>query len=200
MRFAAGVTLVVCILARASAARAADAEQPSETVERHGSAFVDPLGLVMFGPRVGVEAGGDHLAGAVYARWFDGALLSRSLFLGDGDSFGFSWGVGARGRYYPTSGQAGLHLGAGVEYLRTRVETKAALIAAISSYAVPYAEAGWRLAFGRFYGDAAAALGYAARLSSRVEDLPGGHSASTYAVSDKSSIYGSLLLELGFFF
>jgi hypothetical protein len=172
----------------------------SAAPEHRGSAFVDPLGFLMFGPRVGVEAGGEHVTGALYGRWFDGGLLSHSLFLKSGDDFGFSWGAGARGRYYFGEGLAGVHVGAGAEYLRTRIETPSVRIATTSGYFVPYAEAGYRLPLGRFYGGAAAALGYAARLSGRVDNLPGGTAASSYEASNQSSYYAAGSLELGFYF
>jgi len=187
-------------------ARADETEAPaagagsSQAAVRHGSAFIDPLGFLMFGPRVGVEAGTPHITGGVYGRWFSPGLLGRSLFLEEGDSFAFSYGVGARGRYYLGEGQRGFHLGAGGEYLRTRVENAAARIATVSGYVVPYAEAGYRLAFDRFYAGASAVLGYAAKLSSQVENLPGGNNAGSYAGNDESSVYGSAALELGVFF
>ena len=168
--------------------------------ERHGSAYVDPLGFLMFGPRVGVDAGGEHLTGGVYGRWFSPGLLGRSLFLKDGDTFAFSYGVGARGRYYFGTGHGGFHLGGGAEYLRTRVERTSALVATTSAYAVPYAEVGYRFAFDRFYAGAMALVGYAALLSSRVDNLPGGNNASSYSAVDESSVYGSAGLELGVFF
>jgi hypothetical protein len=170
------------------------------TPERHGSAYVDPLGFLMFGPRVGVDAGGARLTGGVYGRWFDPGLLGRSLFLKDGDSFAFSYGVGARARYYLAEGHAGFHLGAGAEYLHTRIENNAALVVTTSRYFVPYAEAGYRLTFDRFYGGATVALGYAARLSGQVDNLPGGSNAGSYQASNESSVYGSAGLELGVLF
>jgi hypothetical protein len=188
--------------------RAAADEAPPPTANaegsaspaHHGSAFVDPLGFLMFGPRVGVDAGGAHLTGGVYGRWFDPGLLGRSLFLKDGDSFAFSYGVGARGRYYIREGHAGLHVGAGAEYLRTRIENTAALVVTTSGYFVPYAEVGYRFAFDRFYAGATAALGYAARLSGQVDNLPGGNNAGSYQANNESSVYGSVGLELGVFF
>jgi hypothetical protein len=170
------------------------------TPDRHGSAFIDPLGFLMFGPRVGVEAGGARLTGGVYGRWFDAGLLGRSLFLNDGDSFDFSWGAGARGRYYLGDGHSGVHVGAGAEYLHTRIENARDQIVTTSGYFVPYGEAGYRLAFSSFFAGATVALGYAAKLSGKVENLPGGSSAAGYAAVDQSSIYGSAGLELGVFF
>jgi hypothetical protein len=202
---AAAVALATVVGLLADGARA-DEEAPSAgvaarpTAQRSGSVFVDPLGFLLFGPRVGVEAGGDRLAGAIYGRWFDGGLLSHSLFLNDGDAFAFSWGAGVRGRYYLSEGQAGLHLGAGAEYIRSRVENQAALVATNASYLVGYAEAGYRFALGRFYAGAAAALGYAARVSGEVVDLPGGNAASSYEASNRSSVYGTGSLELGLYF
>jgi hypothetical protein len=168
--------------------------------QRSGSAFVDPLGFLMFGPRVGVEAGGNRLTGALYGRWFNGGLLSHSLFLQNGDDFAFSWGAGVRARYYFSDGQTGIHAGAGAEYIRSRIETASALIATNSAYLVGYAEGGYRFAFGRFYADLAVALGYAARLSAEVENLPGGTAASSYEPTNKSSLYGTGSLELGLYF
>jgi hypothetical protein len=43
-------------------------------------------------------------------------------------------------------------------------------------------------------------LGYAARLSGKVDNLPGGNNASSYAATNESSVYGSVGLELGVFF
>jgi len=65
---------------------------------------------------------------------------------------------------------------------------------------VPYAEVGYRFAFGRVYGDASAGLGYAAQLSGTVENLPRGNAAQGYVASDESSVYGTASLELGLFF
>ena len=201
-------TLLCSILALAAATQAARADETaptagtenSQATQRHGSVFVDPLGFLMFGPRVGVEAGTPHITGGLYGRWFSPGLLGRSLFLNDGQSFAFSYGIGARGRYYLGEGQRGFHLGAGGEYLRVRVEDPPARVAAISGYVVPYAEAGYRFAFERFYAGASAVLGYAAKVSGTVENLPGGNNAGSYEAADKSSVYGSAALELGMFF
>src|SRR5882672_7538415 len=61
---------VVCLLSVTGTA-AADTPPPeatapaeaaaSEAVAHHGSAFVDPLGFALFGPRVGVEVGTGQL-------------------------------------------------------------------------------------------------------------------------------------------
>ena len=167
---------------------------------RRGSVLIDPLGFVMFGPRIGVETGGAHLTGGVYGRWFDAGLLGRSLFLNDGDSFAFSYGIGARGRYYFGESQSGLHVGAGAEYLRSRVENQAALVVTTSGYVIPYGEIGYRYPFGSFFAGASAVLGYAALLSGRVDNLPGGNNAGAYAANNESSVYGSAALEAGVYF
>jgi len=201
-----GLSFLAFGLAAAPRTASADDAPPAASVqsgatpERHGSAYVDPLGFLMFGPRIGVDAGGAHLTGGVYGRWFDPGLLGRSLFLTDGDKFAFSYGVGARGRYYLGDGHSGLHVGAGVEYLRTRVENDSTRVATTQQYLVPQAEIGYRLAFERFYAGATAALGYAARLSGRVDNLPGGTGAGSYEAKNESSPYGSAGLELGVFF
>jgi hypothetical protein len=64
----------------------------------------------------------------------------------------------------------------------------------------PAAEGGYRFELGRFYADAGAALGYAFKVSGRVDDLPGGNMASTFAAENKSAVYGQLSLELGVYF
>src|SRR4051812_936165 len=53
--------------------------------ERHGSAFVDPLGFLLFGPRLGVELGAGQVSGGIYGRWFNPGVLAHTLFLGAGD-------------------------------------------------------------------------------------------------------------------
>lgn len=167
---------------------------------RHGSAFVDPLGFALFGPRLGVEAGGGHVSGALHARWFNAGLLAHSLFAKGDNEFAFSYGVGLRGRYYLSEGLAGVHLGLAAEYLHSRTENAPALVATVSGYVVPYAEVGYRLALGPVYADASAGVGYAFQASSNVENLPGGSSAQNYVATDESSLYGTASLELGLFF
>lgn len=191
-------TALILLAALVRPAHGAPTDGPPS--ERHGSAFVDPLGFVMFGPRVGVEIGGAHFTGGVYGRWFDAGLLGRSLFVSEGDSFAFSYGVGARGRYYLGESQSGLHLGAGAEYLRTRVENPTALVGTTSGYVVPYGEIGYRYPFRSFFAGASAMLGYAARLSGTVDNLPGGNNAGSYTASNESSVYGSAALEMGVYF
>jgi hypothetical protein len=199
--FAPLISVTSVAFADEAAPTAGAAPDPtSERSEHHGSAYVDALGFLMFGPRIGVDAGSARLTGGVYGRWFDPGLLGRSLFLKTGDSFAFSYGVGARGRFYFAPGHGGFHLGAGAEYLRTRIENAAALVVTTSGYFIPYAEAGYRFAFQRFYAGVSAALGYAARLSGRVDNLPGGNSAGSYQATNESSVYGTAGLELGVFF
>src|SRR4051794_38765631 len=92
--------IIATTVARADGPTPAALAESGAVPEHHGSAYVDPVGFLMFGPRVGADAGGAQLTGGVYGRWFDPGLLGRSLFLKDGDRFAFSYGVGARGRYY----------------------------------------------------------------------------------------------------
>jgi hypothetical protein len=202
--FAACLSVAPAAVAQSSAPEAAPerAAEPAstESAARHGSAFVDPLGFALFGPRLGVEAGGGHFSGALHARWFNAGLLSHSLFAKGDDQLTFSYGVGLRARYYIPEGLAGLHLGAAAEYLHSRNENPSALVAATSSYFVPYAEIGYRVDLGRVYADASAGVGYALRTSGTVENLPGGSSANAYVASDESSVYGTASLELGVFF
>jgi len=195
-------TLVVIAGSGGNAAAAGSEPEAAAAASQthHGSLFADPLGLALFGPRLGVELGGSRLSVAAYARWFNVGLLAHSLFLNAGDEFAFSYGAGLRARYYLADGLAGPHLGLAAEYLHTRIDNSGELVSTQSSYLVPYLEAGYRLPFGAFYGDASAGLGYAARLSGRVEDLPGGKSASQFAAQDQSSAYATASLDLGLYF
>jgi hypothetical protein len=168
-----------------------------------GSAFIDPLGFLLFGPTLGVEAGTGHLTGTVYGRWFSGGLLARQFFLNhsEGDSFGFSYGLGVRGRYYVFGGMAGPHVGLSLEYLSTRVEDPLHLVATNSRYLVPAVEGGYRFPFfHRFYVGGAAEVGYAVRVGSNVENLPGGNEASLFQPSNESRVYASASLDLGVYF
>jgi hypothetical protein len=97
-------------------------------------------------------------------------------------------------------GLSGPHLGAGVEYLNTRVDDPVNLVATNSSYLVPQVEGGYRLGLGVFYAGAAAALGYAVALSNSVDNLPGGNSANLFQAVNESKFYGSASLELGVYF
>ena len=186
----------------ASTANAADEPAPANAAPRtrSGSAFADPLGFLLFGARVGVEAGKGQMTGALYGRWFDSGLLSRKMFLKSNDKFALSYGVGARGRYYLADGMEGISVGLAVEYLRTRIENSADLTAATSTYVVPYAEAGYRMPFGQFYAGVSAGLGYAYRVSGTIQNLPGGSAARNFVATNESSIYGQASLELGMYF
>lgn len=189
--------------AAAAAGTTADAQGGSanQAPERHGSVYLDPLGLLLFGPTMGVEGGLGHVTGLVSARWLNMGLLAHSLFLNQGDSFDFSWGVGAGGRYYLWTGMTGPYAGARFEYIATRVENAASLVVTSSGYAVPQIEGGYRLPFGNmFYAGATAAVGYAFKVSGSVDNLPGGMNASLYTSADRSSVYGTASLELGVLF
>jgi hypothetical protein len=199
----AGLSFAGTAAAQSAAPEAAAermAEPPGDSRAAHGSVFVDPLGFALFGPRMGVEAGGGHFSGALHARWFNAGLLAHSLFAKGNDELAFSYGVGLRARYYLPEGLAGLHFGVAAEYLHSRVENPQALVGTSSAYVVPYAEVGYRLALARVYADASAGIGYAFQASSKVENLPGGSSASNYVARDESSVYGTASLELGVFF
>jgi hypothetical protein len=192
---AAAALSTTCTLALADSEGAA----PSHL----GSVFVDPLGFLLFGPTLGAEIGTGHFTGTAYGRWFSGGLLSRQFFLNhaENDSFGFSYGIGGRARYYVFSGMAGPHVGVSIEYLATRVEDPQDLVATNSRYVVPAVEGGYRLSlFRTFYVGAAAEVGYAVRVGSSVEDLPGGNEASFFTVKDESRFYASASLDLGVYF
>src|SRR5689334_10473152 len=120
-------TAVVCALTAGGSVAAGEPSStstptPSEVPDRHGSVYLDPLGFLLFGPTLGLEAGAGHVTGLVDARWFNMGVLAHSLFLNQGDSFDFSWGVGAGGRYYFWPGMAGPYVGARFEYIATRIE------------------------------------------------------------------------------
>jgi hypothetical protein len=204
MRSAATIFALSIALATAGAARAS--EDPSVGIatgtgtDRHGAVFMDPLGFLMFGGRIGAEAGGSRITGAVYGRWFNAGVLSHNLFLKNGESFGFSYGGGVRGRYYTSDDQAGFHVGLGLEYLRTRIENGSARIATTSGYLVPQGEVGYRFTSGRLFADGSASLGYATQLHGSVSNLPGGNNAGIYTAADESSVYASASLELGVLF
>jgi hypothetical protein len=201
-----GILLVNLVLVRTAAGATED--KPAAQVDpandkaqvRHGSLFVDPLGLALFGPRVGVEVGAEHVAAAVYGRWMNEGLLSHSIFLNSGDKFDFSYGVGVRGRYYLGEGLQAMHLGLALEYLRTSIETPSVLIVTKSAYFVPQLEVGYRIPIGGFYLDGSGMLGYAFKASGTVENQPGGSDAALYQASDESRVYGAASLELGVYF
>ncbi|WP_437687351.1 hypothetical protein [Sorangium sp. So ce176] len=162
-----------------------------------GSAFVDPAGFLLFGPRVGAELGGERWTVGASARVFHWGLLSRALFLEEEWSFAFSYGVALRGRYYLQPAQRGLHLGVAAELLRTNVELPAERTVARSFYGVPHIEAGYGLPFSSFYVDGSVSAGYAFQLAARIDDLPGGSSVQLYEVVDESNVYAAAALDLG---
>jgi hypothetical protein len=103
-------------------------------------AYVDPLGLALFGPTVGVELGASDFSALLHARWFSGGLLAKSMFLDDdGEEFGFSYGLGLAGRYYPDGNLEGLHAGVVLELLVVHIEQTRALVASTDKVFVPSA-------------------------------------------------------------
>ena len=115
-------------------------------------------------------------------------------------AFAFSYGAGLRGRYFLEDNLAGPHLGAGLEFVHTRIDDSQNLIATKSNYIVPLLEGGYRLPISSVYLGAAVALGYAFKISTSLEDLPGGRSASAFEATNKSTFYGSASLEVGIYF
>jgi hypothetical protein len=198
------IAAIVMLVGRVATASDDPAPAPAAQGEpvgaHHGSLFVDPLGFLLFGPTLGVEVGSDKVSGTLYGRWFNVGLLSQALFLNKPQSFDFSYGLGLKGRYYFWGALSGPHVGAGVEYLSSRVDDPGNLIVTSSHYLVPQVEGGYRLGLGAFYVGGAAALGYAFDLSSSVENLPGGMNASLFQVVSASKFYGSASLELGVYF
>lgn len=177
-----------------------ESERQGEAVEHHGSIFFDPLGFLLFGPSVAGEVGFGNFAAQASFRLFSAGLLSKALFLTDEDTFAMSYGVALHGDYYFSPGLKGPFVGLAAEYLHSRVENDSAKIATISSYIVPQIEGGYRFGFERWFFGGTAALGYAARVSSEVENLPGGTNADLYTVSNESSPYGTVRLDIGVYF
>lgn len=167
---------------------------------RFGSAFLDPAGFLVFGPTLGVEAGVDRVTGTLYARWFSGGLLSSILFLGPGDKYDFSYGLGVRGRFYFHDGFQGAHVGLGVEWVRTQVENSIILLVLSTNLIVPQLEGGYRWGWRYGYVGLAGSAGYAVRFGWRTDNLPGGNRASTTIPGDPSSVFFAAKLELGVYF
>jgi hypothetical protein len=199
--FTAVASWLVPAVAAADEAEVAPAAPEASSAAHHGSVFIDPLGFLLFGPTFGVEVGANRLSATLYGRWLSAGVLAHSLFLNDNDSFAFSYGAGLRGRYFFRDNLQGPHLGLGLELVHTQVDDPPDLISTKSTYLVPMLEGGYRLPVSSgFYLGAAVAAGYAFKLSTSVENLPGGSSAAAFVASDKSTVYGSASLELGVYF
>jgi hypothetical protein len=166
----------------------------------HGSAYVDPLGFLLFGPTLGAELGLGQFSAMAYGRWFSAGVLSKAKFLDEGAKFGFSFGAGIKGRYYFQPGLVGPHVGIALEYLRTRGEIADDKIAILNDVLVPEIEAGYRLGLGRFYLGANAAIGYAYGMSQGIVNINGGDQAQYYRAEEIDSVYGSAGLDLGVLF
>jgi hypothetical protein len=177
-----------------------EASAAAEAVNYLGSFALDPAGFLLFGPTVSLEFGSGRWAASGMFRWFDPGLLAHALFLKSSNQFAPSFGGGIRGRYYFTDGFQGFHAGVAVEFLQTNIETPASLIVARSLYVVPQAEGGYRFAWERFFVGPSVALGYAAQMSAKVEDMPGGTNAAFSTVENRSSVYGSAKIDLGVLF
>jgi hypothetical protein len=166
----------------------------------NGSAFVDPLGFLLFGPTLGAELGLGQYSVLAYGRWLDGGLLAKSVFESSTDKFTFSYGAGFKGRYYFGSGLLGPHVGVAFEALKTRTENHVDKIATNNLVLVPEIEGGYRLGFGRFFVGATVGVGYALQVSKRIDNIDGGNQAGNYTAKDYSTIYGSANLDVGLLF
>lgn len=173
---------------------------PAPSEPRYGSFFIDPLGFLTFGPAIGLEAGAGRVTVAVYGRWLSGGLVSNTALLGSGEHYDFSFGVGARFRFYFRDNLAGAHLGAAVEWLRTVVENDRLLLILTSNYLVPQLEGGYRWASDRVYLGLAGSVGYSARLFWKLDNQPGGQLASELIPVPVTAFFASAKLELGLFF
>ena len=165
-----------------------------------GSAFVDPLGFLLFGPTLGAELGLGQYSVLAYGRWLDGGLLAKSMFESSTDKFTFSYGAGLKGRYYFGSGLLGPHVGVAFEALKTRTENHVDKIATSNLVLVPEIEGGYRLGFGRFFVGATVGVGYALQVSKQIDNIDGGNQAGSYTAKDYSTIYGSANLDVGLLF
>lgn len=164
------------------------------------SIALDPLGLALFGPSLSADVGIQRFSAGARFRWFSPGLLANALFLADDDKFGFSYGLGVNSQYFFLSPLSGPHIGLSLELLNTKVDDDLTLIRTKSTYVIPQLEGGYRHRLGQFFVGAAAGVGYAARASSTVENLPGGDAADSYLVADESSVYGTVRLDLGIYF
>ncbi len=174
---------------------------PEPAAPRYGSVFIDPLGFLTFGPVIGLEVGAGRAAGAIYGRWLSGGLVSNTTaLLGSGEAYDFSFGLGARFRFYFRDNLAGAHLGAAVEWLRTVVRNERLLLILTSNYLVPQFEGGYRWASDRVFLDLAGSVGGSARLFWKLENLPGGQLASSLYPTPITGFFASAKLELGVFF
>jgi hypothetical protein len=180
-------------------ARPTAAALPSPAAVR-GSAFVDPLGFLLFGPTLGVEIGIGQYSVVAFGRWLDGGWLAKSMFENDTDKFAFSFGGGLKGRYYFGAGLVGPHLGLAVELLKTRTENHVDLVAVNNLILVPELEAGYRYGLGRFFAGVTLALGYAQQVSKTVENIEDGNQADFFYAKDVSTFYATGSLDLGLLF
>ena len=164
--------------------------------------FVDPLGLLLFGPTLGGEVALSHFSVGLYGRWLNAGYLAQQMFPNSdaGDQFAFSYGVGLRGRYYLNGSLRGLFAGVAAEYLSSRIENTTDQIATNARLIVPEIEFGYRYALGSFFFGGVAGVGYAFEVDSSVKNLPGGTRAQLCEVEDASTVYGSAGLEIGLYF
>ncbi len=161
--------------------------------------FVDPAGLLLFGPTLGGELALGKASLTLYGRWLDGGYVAGKLFPDedDGEEFAFSYGVGLKGRFYLEGDLQGPFGGVALEFLRTRIEHEDRRIATNAQYIVPQLEGGYRHPWGAFFIGGAGAVGYALELDDSVENIDGGTDADLYEVEDASTVYGSVAVELG---
>lgn len=201
--FGAACAATITMLAAGPALAEEAGDTPTPIVASappNGSAFVDPLGFLLFGPTLGAELGLGQYSVLAYGRWLDGGLLAKSVFESGTDKFTFSYGAGLKGRYYFGSGLLGPHVGVAFEALKTRTENHVDKIATNNLVLVPEVEGGYRLGFGRFFIGATVGVGYALQVSKRIDNIDGGNLAGNYTAKDYSTIYGSASLDVGLLF
>jgi len=183
--------------------RSSDASQKAQSRpehKHHGAVYVDPLGFLLFGPSLGAEVALGPVGFGATFRWFNPGLLGKALFLDEGSKFTFSYGLGLNAQYYFLSSLAGPHLGLAAEYLHVALENEGSRYKTVSSYIVPQLQGGYRYGWKRWFIGGVAGVGYAARVSSRIEDLDTGEAPTGAYVQNESSFYGTARLDLGVYF
>lgn len=183
---------------------------PSPSSDSAFGFFVNVLGVLQFGPEVGLEFG-KRLAGMVYARPMNLGALSY-LVIAEGDYHEFKWGIGGGAGlrlYLSTQGaRRGWYLGANLEYVRLSIdgtepgyrweEDDSALLI------IPHI--GYRWVWGSFLLGAGGWVGYyttlsAERLHIDEYDWRGKHfDEGEIEDVSTSGVRGGLMLELGTMF
>jgi hypothetical protein len=179
--------------------------QRSPSADSHVNVNVNVLGLLQLGMVPGIEVGGRNFGLTARVRLMQTGLLSHLVLAdpNDDEVFASGYGLGLVARYYTGFGgnMRGFYVGAGLEYVSTRIEdTTDDMEAYDTTLLIPELDIGYRWVWGHFLLEVGGSAGYTLVQSATSEDLSGDEDAYVYPNETEDTLYVMGVVGIGWFF